>query len=1205
MALSYSCLSRVCVRNTIAVIISFLYFLPLSGQICNRVSHHDFEESSFAQGWLASDGVNGAPSGLSRTDSAVISGDYAAKLRVLGMGASMNNRPMRFALQAGKYYTLSFWTRASDSAKVKFGILKDSTFFPALFDSTEVAFGWQENIVEFQAPADWPYSVLVFSPEFDAARGPYDLFLDFITLCEREQTNTCNLSVLPGFESLAYTTAWSHYDGGAPGSSFLFLESEDVYAGRFSSKMQINSFGGSGSFLTTHSRAFFEVDSGSYYTFSCWMKSDVDSARVRTMVNRRTPYKEYNTEYFVLDKVWRKYSMSFQATESAPQAYVRFIAKNAYLTQPYSILIDDIRLCKTNEPPAVAPGGVSRGLIFWTKGNDGPSARVVNDWEDKSPSGNNLQASGTSPLRQIDKVNQNETVNFNSANDRMVSAALPIDNRVNAHAWFVVLKGNNPTQGAAPVAFWENGYRLETDASNQYMISGIKPPLTTSIPADANSWNILSINSNANDYRIFVNGRFFQAGPALTGLDLGDSTILGAQALDNTNWYNGDIAEVIVFRNGLNAEERRRVNTYLSLKYGITIPVGQHSFYPYTSHPAALAGIGQDRERMEFVQTKSRNVQAGSIVSISRPTRMDDGDFLVWGHNNASLNNSTQVPAGVLSRLTRTWRVSHTGDLGKVTVSFDLSELGETPGYGYTLLVDKDGNFSNAVSYGNPYINDNEIGFPGVRLEEGDYFTLGKINNGQAPQAPGLVDDGLSLWLQAGEGPNSNSLSFWQDLSRLSNSASAFDEGPRREPDQINGNPAVDFTQFRNRMIGASDLYLSPAGHSYYIVLNSAGTRNWTNPFTPRENGYRLEINGNTRNYSVYGLEPGGFNSSAASAEWSMIGVSARQDQYEFYRNGELNISRSVRDGLVGEGPYFVGSRNRFGGGWFTGKIAELIVYAKEQNSQDRNAVETYLSIKYGLPIPTSSHLYYSHDSHPNALAGIGRDIQQRLWQDNSKSLDETALVRISNPSGLGEGEYLVWGHDGDTLDRISNVPANVNERFTRTWKVSRTGNPGSVWVEFELAGLGLDLSDASDFSLLIDTDQDFSDATVRNNGALLGSSLVFKGVQFQDGNTFSLATSDLATSAEEELPSDLLSWKIFPNPGNTFMNLEFETRLPTQLNLTIYDFQGRKLFEKDIQSYAATQDLQINTTQWPQGMYFIRLSEGPVSISRTWLKQP
>jgi len=222
------------------------------------------------------------------------------------------------------------------------------------------------------------------------------------------------------------------------------------------------------------------------------------------------------------------------------------------------------------------------------------------------------------------------------------------------------------------------------------------------------------------------------------------------------------------------------------------------------------------------------------------------------------------------------------------------------------------------------------------------------------------------------------------------------------------------------------------------------------------------------------------------------------------------------------------------------------------------------------------------------------------LWQNHSKSIDSSAIVSISNPSGLGDGEYLVWGNDGDSLARSENVPPAVNQRFARSWKVSRTGNPGSVWVAFELAGLGIALSDASEFSLLIDTDTDFSDASVFNNGTFEGSKLIFKGVQFADGNTFGLAVSDRATSID--LPSELLSWNLYPNPGQDVLNLSFETRKPGHLKLEVYDFQGRLLHQEPLQGNQ--HEVQVNTSLWPQGLYFVKLSEGGVFISKTWVKQ-
>lgn len=1186
------------------IILISIFQLPLQAQLCNRIEFHDFEEANIQLGWNSTDGVNGNPSGLSQTDSSVISGNFAAKLEVNGNGASMNNRPQTFSLTAGKFYELSFFARSSDTSRVYFGILRDSSFIPVLLDSVFTLPFWQEVNVEFQAPENWPNAVLVFSPSFFPQRGPYDFFVDFVTLCEKEVSDSCNLAILGSFESLAFSSVWSHYDGGDPGSSFLFLENENVYDRRFCAELKVNYFGGAGAFMTTATRAMFPVDSASYYTLTCWMKSDVDSARIEALVNRRTPYEELGTQFFILDTVWRKYSMTFRANVSATEAYIRFIAKNAYLTNPYSIFIDDIRLCGTEEPPRVAPGGVERGLIYWANANFGPNARAVENWFDISGGENHLSKSGTSPTRKLEEINLNESVNFNAANERLVGEALDLAGRANRHAWFIVLKGNSPADAATPFAFTENGYRLEVASSSMWQVAGIQPSQTAQIPVDVNQWSILSANSNATDYRLFLNGANVAILNPLTGLDPGDSTLMGARSVDNSDWFNGEIAEVLVYENNLNNTERNSILTYLSLKFGIDISVNQHRFYNHTSHPNQLAGIGQERALMGFSQTKSRNVSSGSIVSISRPSRLDDGDYLVWGHDNGDLGIGGSVPPGVNSRIQRSWRVSHAGDLGKVAVSFDLEELGLNPGYTYAILVDEDGNFSNSRVYAQSYLNENEIGFPGVRLEDGEYFTLGQVPQGAIPKAPGRLDDGLSLWLQAELGPNSNSLSIWEDLSPHGNSATAFDEGPRREWDQINGNPAIDFTIFRNLMIGSSELYLKPDKHNYYIVLNSANSLNWRNPFTAKESGYRLEVNGNSRDYSVYGLEPGSINTTSPSSDWNMMSISSSPDGYQIFENGIENSSRTLRDGLQGEGPYFVGARNRRYSAWYTGQIAELIVYGKDQDLQSRNAIETYLSVKYGLTIPVSSHLYYTQSSHDKALAGIGKDSQQHLLQDNSMSIDTSAILRISNPSGLGEQEYLVWGHDGGTLERNPNVPSGENMRFNRSWRVSRTGNPGLVWVEFELAGLGLDLTDESEFSLLIDNDKDFSDAIVRNNGVLLGSKIQFKGVQFNDGDLFSLSIADDMTISVEDLPSELLGWKLFPNPGNEQLNIELETAKAAHLLLEVYDFQGRKIYEQEVKSYASLQEIQVSTTNWPLGFYVVRLREGGASVSRTWIKQ-
>ncbi|MEP2671666.1 MAG: T9SS type A sorting domain-containing protein, partial [Cyclobacteriaceae bacterium] len=119
------------------------------------------------------------------------------------------------------------------------------------------------------------------------------------------------------------------------------------------------------------------------------------------------------------------------------------------------------------------------------------------------------------------------------------------------------------------------------------------------------------------------------------------------------------------------------------------------------------------------------------------PKDLANSEFLMWGHDNAILNSSTTAVGTAVDgtviqeRLTRIWRVSETGDVGNVSISFDFSGVGGSPlGSNLRLLIDRDGDgfADNDVTPIVGSVSNGVATFANVDFQNGDRFTLGNTD---------------------------------------------------------------------------------------------------------------------------------------------------------------------------------------------------------------------------------------------------------------------------------------------------------------------------------------------------------------------------------------------------------------------------------------------------------------------------------------------
>lgn len=212
------------------------------------------------------------------------------------------------------------------------------------------------------------------------------------------------------------------------------------------------------------------------------------------------------------------------------------------------------------------------------------------------------------------------------------------------------------------------------------------------------------------------------------------------------------------------------------------------------------------------------------------------------------------------------------------------------------------------------------------------------------------------------------------------------------------------------------------------------------------------------------------------------------------------------------------------------GEVAEIILYPRSLPLIDKQKIESYLAIKYGISLGSNSVaidyinglgniVWPGNATYKFDVFGIGRDDMSTLNQSSSNSIntgsgDGTGQsgkgnIVINNPSSLENGDFLLMGHDNAGLtEQTTEVPTAGQKRIIREWFVERTGDPGTVDLSFDILGLTLTGAASTDFKLLIDSDGDFSSgATEINATSLTGTKVAFTSVSVPDGSYLTIVT--------------------------------------------------------------------------------------------------
>lgn len=724
------------------------------------------------------------------------------------------------------------------------------------------------------------------------------------------------------------------------------------------------------------------------------------------------------------------------------------------------------------------PGGVT-GAVLWLKANDGPThtGSSLDSWVDKAASPNTFTKTGSLSYTE-NSINFNPAVSIINAPDQTVIPPNRLD-------------------GNTSITYVDGFAVYRANSVKNCLVGGINPGSSYGVGIFLSDGNpeIGVGNGTSSSWAEFDNNNYTSYGIANLDISLGTtpyttgryngitqtmswkngtpySSITFTPMIGGTNnngssngWYpfDGDVTEIILFPSALDATDKQKVESYLAIKYGITLgnntsPVNYLSSAGTTIWTADAAfqydvfGIGKD-DASQLSQNSSNSYNTGSgtgagqsgkgNIVVSSPSSFDDGDFLMIGHNNEPLTrHSTDLPAAYADRyrVKREWKAIQTNDPGTVNLSFDLTGLSVngTQASDFFMLMDSDGDgdFSDATAFQASGFASNIATFSNVTFSATSVFTF---ITGQQPAGPAGVT-GPSLWLKANDGASASGsdLTNWEDKANLNTFTEVGSVG--YTADAINYNPVVTFTN----NTGSGDNTVLPTnrldgnvpveyidgfavfktnrqssgpdnGHTYgtfYTIVGSTvkGSLYGAGIFAGDNEVGRVYSGNGTHEHYQFFVYPDYNNFNIAN-----IDVSLSSDPFATGRLNGVNQTMAY-DGAndfssITVTPMIGGTNNDGNSNGFyalNGEVAEVVLYPKSLSNNDKAKVESYLALKYGISLGSNTDAVAYVSSAGTEIWAADATFKYDIFgigKDDDSQLNQSISNSYNTGSGNGTGQ--------------------------------------------------------------------------------------------------------------------------------------------------------------------------------------------------------
>lgn len=372
---------------------------------------------------------------------------------------------------------------------------------------------------------------------------------------------------------------------------------------------------------------------------------------------------------------------------------------------------------------AQSPGGVS-GSVGWYKADSGISATT---WTDQSGNGNNLAGNSSPVLTNYMNFNTVVTLNGTSQYYRIAntSASWPGTNTANTY-YMVALKSS--ATGVRNVigrgdASLTGGLNIGTNNVTSLTVGGFYAGQTAVTIPNVMNGNPFVGRGGYNGgtgagFYLSANGSTEvsgQTGVTPTYLTPTNFTIgVRGNATVRTDYFDGNIAEVVVYPGKHTPADYNKVESYLATKWGVTKSgdyVASNGTTTYwtaasnTGYTNNIAGIGRD-DTSGLHQRQSQSQNAGvqpvignnsTIIATNTSGAGDfatDNNFMLWGSDTGSDKIETAFAFGSMNaRMGKIWKIQETNTVGTVKVALRKSDFNGTNQH---LLVSNNATFDGS-----------------------------------------------------------------------------------------------------------------------------------------------------------------------------------------------------------------------------------------------------------------------------------------------------------------------------------------------------------------------------------------------------------------------------------------------------------------------------------------------------------------------------
>lgn len=424
-----------------------------------------------------------------------------------------------------------------------------------------------------------------------------------------------------------------------------------------------------------------------------------------------------------------------------------------------------------------APGGIDTGILLWIKPDAGVTTSGVNvtAWQDQSAAFTTTTVNGSPDLVPVGR-NYNPVIQFTKSSGQggdyitvpnmevrsiFLAAQLTDLTRNCTHiaTWDRVtyaepctgcaLHGGRDVSGG-PATYGEVGYgRSKFQSNGVWRRNGDPTGITYDTEHSGNFDLVTARGTGTGAVNRVLGGQVSR--PGFDGRP--------------RDWL-GPVGELILYGSAVSVADANRVESYLAIKYGITLGGNGSTTLAYRSsnntviwsqnsgYHNDVIGIGRD-DTSELLQKQSRTeddstrIFIGTLASSNQANTAsftNDREFVMIGHEGgklcATLPILAEMPSGLYSRLEREWRVVNRGFTGTFSFSVKLNHCAIPSTLDpddLRLLVDTDGDFSNAAlhdassglafTYSGGVITVSGISTALIPLNGQRYITIGSVSS--------------------------------------------------------------------------------------------------------------------------------------------------------------------------------------------------------------------------------------------------------------------------------------------------------------------------------------------------------------------------------------------------------------------------------------------------------------------------------------------